>query len=259
MQRPHQIQPPRLTASSPWRPACVLWFKARGPARANYTWPTGHTFVLAVPGAGSFCRLQCSALCMHADACLFLLDSIFEICPAYCTLHSQVAPAHTCARPYTMPFSPVHMPSYTLAPLLVRQAPPPTGAALRARPKRTSGGSAPAGAPAFGRLPDLAHDAAPHLAPSGSRRRARYAPSPAAAAHFSYSSVKTALWSYRSCPDGKSGENRILYTVWRNSVWKYEGTEGKFWRLVLGETARSRCRSSRASRRSHGALAFVHF
>ena len=48
-----------------------------------------------------------------------------------------------------------------------------------------------------------------------------------------------------------------MAAVWRNSVWKYEGTEGKFWRLVLGETARSRCRSSRASRRSHGALALV--
>jgi len=36
--------------------------------------------VLASPGAGSFYCLQCSALRMHADAWLFLLDSIFEIC-----------------------------------------------------------------------------------------------------------------------------------------------------------------------------------
>ena len=90
----------RLTASkSRSRPASVFRFKTRDPARANCTWPAEHTSVLAFPGAGCFHRLQCSALRMHADAWLFLLDSIFEVCPAFCTLHNHAAPAHTCARP----------------------------------------------------------------------------------------------------------------------------------------------------------------
>ena len=90
----------RLTASkSRSRPASVFRFKARDPARANCTWPAEHTSVLAFPGAGCFHRLQCSALRMHADAWLFLLDPIFEVCPALCTLHNHATPAHTCARP----------------------------------------------------------------------------------------------------------------------------------------------------------------
>jgi hypothetical protein len=90
----------RLTASkSRSRPASVFRFKARDPARANCTWPAEHTSVLAFPSPGCFHRLQCSALRMHADAWLFLLDPIFEVCPALCTLHNHATPAHTCARP----------------------------------------------------------------------------------------------------------------------------------------------------------------
>jgi len=146
--------------------------------------------VLAFPGAGSFCRFQSSVLCMHADACLFLLDSIFEICPAFCTarLHPRIhvldrtlCHAHLCT---------------CLAALLrcswcCRRRPPLRWPACTAEKwQRTSGRSAPARAPASGRLPDpahnLAYEAAPHLVPSGFRRCARYAPSPAAAAHFSF-------------------------------------------------------------------------
>ena len=153
--------------------------------------------MLAFPGAGSFCRFQSSVLCMHADACLFLLDSIFEICPAFCTarLHPRIhvldrtlCHAHLCT---------------CLAALLrcswcCRRRPPLRCPACTAEKwQRTSGRSAPARAPASGRLPDpahnLAYEAAPHLAPSGSRRCARYAPSPAAAAHFS------SLRALRSC------------------------------------------------------------
>ena len=72
--------------------------------------------MLAFPGAGSFCRFQSSVRCMHADACLFLLDSIFEICPAFCTasLHPRI---HVLDRTLCH----VHL-SCTLVLLLVLQA-----------------------------------------------------------------------------------------------------------------------------------------
>ena len=45
---------------------------------------------LALLNALSFACMQ-----MPGSGWLFLLDSIFEICPAFYTLHNQAAPAHT--------------------------------------------------------------------------------------------------------------------------------------------------------------------
>ena len=103
-------QPRPSGATSTRQPTrCVTLHSVLNPTERG----AASAYVLAFPSAGSFCRLQCSAVCMHADAWLFLLDSTFETSPAFCTLHSQAAPAQTCARPCTMPCSPVRMPSST--------------------------------------------------------------------------------------------------------------------------------------------------
>ena len=76
---------------------------------------------------------------MHADAGLFLLDSIFQTSPTFCTLHNQAAPAQTCGRPCAIPWPSVRVLSCTLALLPVPHVLPSTCDGRRARRKSRTG------------------------------------------------------------------------------------------------------------------------